>query len=155
MTHFEAVDLRLYVVRSFVATREGACSVCGLPGHLGGLMNVPGVLGRFCCIECVECHLFGPGKCRYATKKISPVALTRGASSHDHPVRAASQGRTAGSPVSPGYALRRRGDPLSCLSKTRSNIAVEPAVLPCRLPPPLPSIEKLGQPHTELCALRA
>ena len=64
-THFESVVLRLDVIHSFIATREGSCSVCGLPGHLGGLMSVPGVAGHFCCIECVECRLFGPGKCRW------------------------------------------------------------------------------------------
>ena len=42
-THFESVVLRLDVIHSFIATREGSCSVCGLPGHLGGLMSVPGV----------------------------------------------------------------------------------------------------------------
>ena len=41
-THFESVVLRLDVIHSFIAAREGSCSVCGLPGHLGGLMRVPG-----------------------------------------------------------------------------------------------------------------
>ena len=71
-THFEAVILRLDVIRSFIATREGSCSVCGLPGHLGGLMSVPGVAGHFCCIECVECRLFGPGKCRWCGFALDP-----------------------------------------------------------------------------------
>jgi hypothetical protein len=64
-THFDAVNLQLHVIHSFISTREGACSVCGLPGHLRGLMGVPGALGHFCCIECVECRLFGPGRCRW------------------------------------------------------------------------------------------
>ena len=72
MTHYETLNLQLHVIRSFVATREGACGVCGLPGHLGGLMRVPGVPGRFCCIECVECHLFGPGKCRWCGFRLDP-----------------------------------------------------------------------------------
>ena len=64
-TNFEVLNLRLHVIPSFITTHEGACSVCGLPGHLGGLMSVPGLLGHFCCIECVECRLFGPGRCRW------------------------------------------------------------------------------------------
>ena len=71
-THFEAVNLRLRVIHSFIATREGACIVCGLPGRLGGLMSVPGVVGRFCCIECVECRLFGPGMCRWCGFGLKP-----------------------------------------------------------------------------------
>ena len=71
-THFESVILRLDVIHSFIATREGSCSVCGLPGHLGGLMIVPGVAGQFCCIECVECRLFGPGKCRWCGFPLDP-----------------------------------------------------------------------------------
>jgi hypothetical protein len=71
-THFEAVNLRLHVIHSFIGTREGACSVCGLPAHLAGLMIVPGVLGHFCCIECVECRLFGPGKCRWCGFALKP-----------------------------------------------------------------------------------
>ena len=71
-THFESVVLRLDVIHSFIATREGSCSVCGLPGHLGGLMIVPGVTGQFCCIDCVECRLFGPGKCRWCGFTLDP-----------------------------------------------------------------------------------
>jgi len=37
-TQFEALILQLHVIPSFISKREGACSVCGLPGHLGGLM---------------------------------------------------------------------------------------------------------------------
>jgi hypothetical protein len=64
-TTYETVHLRLDVIRSFITTRQGACIVCGLPGHLNGLMSVPGVAGHFCCLECVECRLFGPGRCRW------------------------------------------------------------------------------------------
>ena len=71
-THFDGVNLRLDIVPSFVATREGSCSVCGFPGHLGGLMRVPGLLGRFCCVECVECRIFGPGKCRWCGFTLDP-----------------------------------------------------------------------------------
>lgn len=71
-THFETVNLQLHVIHSFISTREGACDACGLPGHLGGLMSVPGLLGHFCCIECVECCLFGPGKCRWCGFRLDP-----------------------------------------------------------------------------------
>ena len=57
--------LRFDVIESFITTRKGACDGCGLPGRINGLMSVPGVPGHYCCIECVECHLFGPGKCRW------------------------------------------------------------------------------------------
>jgi len=66
-THFKAVNLQLHVIHSFIATQDGACSICGLPGHLCGLMSIPGVPGQFCCIECVECVLCGPGKCRWCS----------------------------------------------------------------------------------------
>jgi hypothetical protein len=71
-TDFEAVNLQLHVIHSFITSREGACDVCGLPGHLGGLMSVPGLLGHFCCIECVECRLFGPGRCRWCGFRLDP-----------------------------------------------------------------------------------
>lgn len=71
-THFEAVNLQLHVIHSFITSREGACDVCGLPGHLGGLMSVPGVPGYFCCVECVECRLFGPGRCRWCGFALEP-----------------------------------------------------------------------------------
>lgn len=71
-THFETVNLQLHVIHSFISTREGACSVCGLLGHIAGLMSVPGVLGHFCCIECVECRLFGLGKCRWCGFRLDP-----------------------------------------------------------------------------------
>jgi len=71
-TNFEVLNLRLHVIPSFISTREGACSVCGLPGHLGGLMGVPDLLGHFCCIECVECRLFGPGRCRWCGFPLDP-----------------------------------------------------------------------------------
>ena len=71
-THFEAVNLQLHVIHSFITSREGACALCGLPGHLGGLMSMPGVPGYFCCIECVECRLFGPGRCRWCGFRLDP-----------------------------------------------------------------------------------
>ena len=71
-THSEAVNLQLHVIHSFITTHEGACAVCGLPGHLGGLMRVPGLLGHFCCVECVECRLFGPGRCRWCGFPLDP-----------------------------------------------------------------------------------
>jgi hypothetical protein len=36
------------------------------------LMIVPGLLGHFCCIECVECRLFGPAKCRWCGFTLGP-----------------------------------------------------------------------------------
>jgi len=62
---FNTMNLRFDVIQSFIATRKGACDGCGLPGRVNGLMSVPGVPGHYCCIECVECRLFGPGKCRW------------------------------------------------------------------------------------------
>jgi hypothetical protein len=63
---------RFDVIQSFVATREGACDGCGLPGRVDGLMSVPGFPGHYCCIECVECRLFGPGKCRWCGFPLDP-----------------------------------------------------------------------------------
>ena len=71
-TNFEALNLRLHVIPSFISKREGACSVCGLPGHLSGLMSVPGLLGHFCCVECVEGRLFGPGRCHWCGFTLDP-----------------------------------------------------------------------------------
>ena len=71
-TYSQAVNLRLHVIHSFITTREGACGVCGLPGHISGLMSVPGLLGHFCCVECVEGRLFGPGRCRWCGFPLGP-----------------------------------------------------------------------------------
>lgn len=35
-------------------------------------MRVPGLLGDFCCIECVECRLSGPGRCRWCGFLLDP-----------------------------------------------------------------------------------
>ena len=64
--------MNLGVIQSFITTHEGACDACGLPGHLGGLMSVPGLPGYFCCVECVECRLFGPGRCRWCGFALEP-----------------------------------------------------------------------------------
>jgi hypothetical protein len=66
------VTMDLGVIQSFITTHEGACDVCGLPGHLSGLMSVPGIPGHFCCVECVECRLFGPGRCRWCGFALEP-----------------------------------------------------------------------------------
>jgi len=71
-TQFNTMDLRFDVIQSFIATRKGACDSCGLPGRVIGLMSVPGVPGHYCCIECVECHLFGPSKCRWCGFTLDP-----------------------------------------------------------------------------------
>jgi hypothetical protein len=71
-TNFEALNLRVHVIPSFISKREGAGSVCGLPGHLDGLMSVPGLQGHFCSIECVECCLFRPGRCRWCGFSLDP-----------------------------------------------------------------------------------
>lgn len=71
-THYETVNLQLHVIHSFISTREGACRVCGLPGYLAGLMSIPGLPGHFCCIACVECYLFGPGRCRWCSFALNP-----------------------------------------------------------------------------------
>ena len=64
-THSEPVNMRLHFIKSFICAHEGACDGCGLPSHLGCLMGVPGIPGHFCCVECVEGRLFGPGRCRW------------------------------------------------------------------------------------------
>ena len=64
---YETLNLQLHVIPSFISTRDGSCCVCGLPGHLGGLMRIPGLLGLFCSVECVECRLCGPGRCRWCS----------------------------------------------------------------------------------------
>jgi hypothetical protein len=75
-SHYEAVNLQLHVVHSFISTREGSCCVCGLPGHLGGLMSIPGVRGLYCSVECVECVLCGPGRCRWCSFRLDPDQST-------------------------------------------------------------------------------
>ena len=71
-THSEPVNMRLHVIQSFITTHEGACDACGLPGHFGGLMSVPGAPGHFCCVECVEGSLFGPARCRWCGFTLDP-----------------------------------------------------------------------------------
>jgi len=36
-------------------------------------MSVPGLPGHFCCLECVECRLFGPGRCRWCGFALEPA----------------------------------------------------------------------------------
>jgi predicted nucleic acid-binding Zn ribbon protein len=56
---------RIKAIPSFISAHTGVCSLCGLPGDLGGLMSIPGVPGHYCSVGCVEYRLFGPGKCRW------------------------------------------------------------------------------------------
>jgi hypothetical protein len=72
-SQYESLKVQLHVIRSFMATREGSCCVCGFPGHVAGLMIIPGLPGHFCCIECVECSLFGPGRCRWCSFALAPT----------------------------------------------------------------------------------
>ena len=62
----------IHVIPSFISTHEGVCDICGLPGHISGLMSVPGVSGHYCSVGCVECHLFGPGRCRWCGFRLDP-----------------------------------------------------------------------------------
>lgn len=43
--------------------KRAVCESCALPLGDGGL-KVPGLAGRFCNVLCVECGLFGNGRCR-------------------------------------------------------------------------------------------
>jgi len=50
-------------------TRKRVCENCGLPLGSSVPLKVPGITGSFCSILCVECRLFGPGRCRWCGTK--------------------------------------------------------------------------------------
>jgi len=42
------------------------CESCGLPiGRAAVHYKVPGMAAEFCSVSCIECVLFGPGRCRW------------------------------------------------------------------------------------------
>lgn len=48
-----------------------SCAACGLPGWAATTFyKIPGVAGRFHNIVCIECSLFGPGRCRWCGEKL-------------------------------------------------------------------------------------
>jgi hypothetical protein len=48
-----------------------SCESCGFPGWACSRCYwVPGLAGRFHAIRCVECVLFGPGRCRWCGAKL-------------------------------------------------------------------------------------
>jgi hypothetical protein len=55
-----------------------SCEACGLPGWAcSRAYRVPGVVGRFHNIRCVECVLCGPRRCRWCGEKLGDRAGRR------------------------------------------------------------------------------
>jgi predicted nucleic acid-binding Zn ribbon protein len=55
-------------------TPRGYCEGCGLHIWSNGAYKIPRLKGRFCSILCLECELFGPGKCRWCGEKLNASA---------------------------------------------------------------------------------
>lgn len=52
----------------------GYCESCGLYVWSEGGYKIPGVRGIFCLIACVECELFGTGRCRWCSASLGSTA---------------------------------------------------------------------------------
>ncbi len=53
---------------------RGYCEGCRLFLWSDGGLNVPGLRGIYCSILCVECELFGPGRCRWCAAPLGSSA---------------------------------------------------------------------------------
>ncbi len=51
-------------------TPRGYCESCGLFVWSDGALKIPGVRGLFCSVLCLECTLFGPGRCRWCSASL-------------------------------------------------------------------------------------
>lgn len=61
-----------------VSNPAGSCQACGLPAWAtDNLYKIPNLQGRYCSIPCVECALFGPGRCRWCGKNLDGRADRR------------------------------------------------------------------------------
>jgi hypothetical protein len=88
----------IHVIPSFINSHEGVCDGCGLPGHISGLMSVPDIPGHYCSIGCVECHLFGPGKCRWCGFPLDPTNHPSALNSADYRISLRLSGQENDSP---------------------------------------------------------
>ncbi len=55
-------------------TPRGYCEGCRLYLWSDGGLKVPGLRGIYCSILCVECELFGPGRCRWCAAPLGSTA---------------------------------------------------------------------------------
>ncbi len=55
-------------------TPRGSCEGCRLYLWSDGALRVPGLRGLFCRVSCLECTLFGPGRCRWCAASLGSTA---------------------------------------------------------------------------------
>lgn len=55
-------------------TPRGYCEGCRLFLWSDGALRVPGLRGLFCSVSCLECTLFGPGRCRWCAAPLGSTA---------------------------------------------------------------------------------
>ena len=53
---------------------RGYCESCRLFLWSDGGLKVPGLRGVYCCVLCLECELFGPGRCRWCSAPLESTA---------------------------------------------------------------------------------
>ncbi len=53
---------------------RGCCESCRLFLWSDGGLKVPGLRGVYCCVLCLECELFGPGRCRWCSAPLESTA---------------------------------------------------------------------------------
>ncbi len=53
---------------------RGYCESCRLFLWSDGGLKVPGLRGMYCCVLCLECELFGPGRCRWCSAPLESTA---------------------------------------------------------------------------------
>ncbi len=53
---------------------RGFCQSCALYIWAEGGYKIPSIKGIFCSIACVECELFGPGRCRWCSASLGSTA---------------------------------------------------------------------------------
>ena len=61
---------------------RGYCESCRLYIWSDGGLKIPGVRGFYCTVVCLECHLFGSGKCRWCGDKLDSGAQKFCSESH-------------------------------------------------------------------------
>jgi hypothetical protein len=61
---------------------RGYCESCRLYIWSDGGLKVPGVRGYYCTVVCLECQLFGSGKCRWCGDKLDSGAQKFCSESH-------------------------------------------------------------------------
>ncbi len=61
---------------------RGCCDSCGLYIWSHGGLKIPGVRGFYCSVPCLECGLFGSGKCRWCGERLESGAAKFCSGSH-------------------------------------------------------------------------